>query len=163
MSSRGGWWAIVFLLILHFGLHPGWNEWPISLDLLAGAVLPGSLLLRPDQAAILGAVIGILEASISLGPLGPTMFILAAVGFSGAWLRDVLYSDSPQFVPTFLFVGVWTMQAALTLLTDGETSAGSLLLYAPISALLTAVMFWVAQHFLGIRGSTVFSRKRGLN
>lgn len=159
MSSRGGWLVIVFLLALHFSLHPLWVRWPINLDLLAAALLLGSLLLRPDRAAILGAVLGILEASISLGALGSTMLVFAAAGFVGAWLSDLLYSDAPQFVPTFLFGGIWILQTVLTLLTDVDVLAQSLFLYVPMSALLTALVFWVLEHVVGVRGLTVFSGK----
>ena len=161
MSSRGGWTAILFILTLHFSLHPLWTKWPINLDLLAGALLLGSLLLRPDRAAILGAILGLLEASISLGSLGSTMFVFAAAGFVGAWLSDSLYSHSSQFVPTFLFGGIWILQTVLSLLTSGDLSAQSLLVYAPLSALLTALVFGVLAHVVGIRSSTVFGDGRG--
>ena len=162
MNSRAGWLAIVFILILHFSLHPWWARWSINLDLMAGALILGSLLLRPDRAAILGAVLGLLEASISLGDLGSSMLVFAATGFIGAWLSDLLYSDSPQFVPTFLFGGIWILQTALTLLTTGAAAVQSLLFYAPLSALLTALVFGVLARGIGIRDLTVFRGKRGL-
>jgi len=162
MNSRAGWLAIAFVLILHFILHPWWTRWPINLDLMAGALILGSLLLRPDRAALLGAVLGLLEASMSLGPLGPSMSVFAATGFMGAWLSDWLYSDSAQFVPTFLFGGIWILQTVLTLLTGGAASVQALLFYAPLSALLTALVFGVLARIIGIRDLTVFRGKRGL-
>ncbi len=137
-------------------------KWPISLDLMAGALILGSLLLRPDRAAILGAALGILEASISLGPLGPSMFVFAATGFIGAWLSDFLYSDSPQFVPIFLFGGIWLLQAVLTLLSAGASSVQSLFFHSPLSALLTALVLGVLARIIGVRNLTVFRGKRGL-
>lgn len=150
MRIGGRWVVIGLLLAFHFGLHPVWSGWPAGPDLLAGGVLLGSLLLRSGQAAVLGFVLGLLEASMSLGPLGPTMLVLAAAGFAGAWLRDVFYSDSGRFGPTFLFVGVWTLQVALSLVAGIGLSAQSLLLWGPISALLTATVCWALDRLISV-------------
>lgn len=150
MSHRGRWVVIVLLLLLHFGLHPLWSGWPAGPHLLAGGVLLGSLLLRWGQAAVLGFALGLLEASMGLGPLGPTMLLLALAGFVGAWLRDVFYSDSGRFVPTFLFVGVWILEVILALAVGAEASVQTLLIYAPISAALTAIACWVLHRFVSV-------------
>ena len=87
---------------------------------------------------------------MALGPLGPTMLVLALAGFSGAWLRDVFYSDSGRFVPSFLVLGVWALQALLALVTGGPLTVESLLIFAPISALITAVVCWVAERLVSV-------------
>lgn len=153
MSARGRWTVIVLLLLLHFGLHPVWSGWPAGPDLLAGGLLLGSLLLRSGKAAFLGFVLALLEASMSLGPLGPTMLVLTLAGFAGAWLRDVFDSDSGRFTPTFLFCGVWVLQFALTVVTGSNLSAESLLVHAPLSALLTAIACWATERLISVFGS----------
>ena len=90
------------------------------------------------------------------------MFVFSSTGFIWAWLSDLLYSDSPQFVRVFLFGGIWILQTALTLLTTGAAAVQSLLFYAPLSALLTALVFGVLARVIGIRDLTVFRGKRGL-
>ncbi len=150
MSATGRWVVIVLLLLLHFGLHPVWTSWPAGPDLIVGGMLLGSLLLRSGQAAVLGWVLGLLEASMSLGPLGPTMLVLALAAFAGAWLRDVFYSDSGQFVPTFLFCGVWMTQVLLTFIVGAPVSVESLLLHAPVSALLTAFVCLGTQRLISV-------------
>ncbi|MDX1395809.1 MAG: hypothetical protein R3195_15610, partial [Gemmatimonadota bacterium] len=92
--------------------------------------------------ALLGFVLGLLEASMALGPLGPTMLVLAAAGYAGSWLRDVFYSDSARFIPAFLVVGVWVVQSLLWLVGGHGISATNLLVYSPIAAGLTAVLCW---------------------
>ena len=150
MSARARWVVIVLLLLLHFGLHPVWSGWPAGPDLLAGGVLLGSLLLRSGHAATLGFILGLLEASMSLGPLGPTMLALALAGFLGAWLRDIFYSDSGRFVPTFLFLGVWALQIVLTFVAGAAPTVQAFLVYAPISAVVTAIVCWVAQRVVSV-------------
>ena len=143
MTGRRGWLAVFLLLILHFSLHPMWSRWPIGPDLVAGGLLLGSFLLRWGRAAAFGCVIGLLEASISLGPLGPTMFLFAVIGCIGAWLRQLLYSESGTLVLVFVFAGTWVLRACAPLLARGETSVEAFLVYAPASAALTTIVCWI--------------------
>ncbi|MDH3735064.1 MAG: rod shape-determining protein MreD [Gemmatimonadota bacterium] len=142
MRSRRGWVVIGLLLALHFALHPLWTGWPAGPDLLIGGLLLGSLGLRASRAALLGFILGLFEASMSLGPLGPTMLILAATGYAGSWLRDVFYSDSARFIPAFLVVGVWLVQTLLVLAGGAGLTLEGALIHSPISAGLTAVLCW---------------------
>lgn len=149
---RGGarWVVIGTLLLIHFALHPLWSGWRAGPDLLAGGLLLGSLGLRASRAAALGFVLGLLEASMALGPLGPTMLVLGAAGWAGAWLRDVFYSDSARFMPTFLVVGVWAIEVLLALISRTGASPAGILLYAPASALLTAAVCWVTERLVSV-------------
>ncbi len=87
---------------------------------------------------------------MSLGPLGPTTLVLALAGFVGAWVRDVFYSDSGRFTPTFLFCGVWALQVVLTFVTGAQVSVESLLFHAPVSALMTAIACWATQRLISV-------------
>jgi len=148
MRGRGRWVVIGVLLVVHFALHPVWSGWRAGPDLLAGGLLLGSLGLRSSRAAALGFVFGMLEASMALGPLGPTMLVLAAAGWVGAWLRDVLYSDSARFMPAFLVVGVWAIEVLLAIVSGTGVSPGTVFLYAPLSAVFTAAVCWCAERFV---------------
>lgn len=134
--------VIGLLLTMHFALHPLWTGWAAGPDLLLGGLLLGSLGLRASRAALLGFVLGLLEASMALGPLGPTMLILAATGYAGSWLRDVFYSDSARFIPAFLVVGVWVVQTLLSLVGGVGLTLEGALIFSPISAGMTAVLCW---------------------
>ncbi len=150
MRAGGRWIVIGLLLAFHFGLHPVWSGWPAGPDLLAGGVLLGSLLLRSGQAAILGFVLGLLEASMSLGPLGPTMLVLATAGFAGAWLRDVFYSETGRFGPAFLLIGVLILQQALNLVAGTGLSVQGVLVWGPISAVLTTIVCWALDRLISV-------------
>lgn len=140
MRGGGRWVVIGLILILHFAFHPWWGRWTAGPDLLVGGLLLAALHVRAGQAAILGFVLGALEASMALGPLGPTMLVLVLSGFGGAWIRDVFYSDSGRFGPTFLIIGVWIVEIALGLVSGAPVSASSLVVAAPASAVLTMVI-----------------------
>jgi len=148
MRSRRGWVVIGLLLVAHFALHPLWSGWPAGPDLLLGGLLLGSLGLRASRAAALGFTLGVLEASLSLGPLGPTMLILAGAGYAGSWFRDVFYSDSSRFIPVFLLIGVWAVQTLLTLVS-GQVMWMGILVFSPISAGVTAVVCWATERLVG--------------
>lgn len=147
MRARRAWVVIGLLLLVHFALHPLWTSWPAGPDLLVGGLLLGSLGLRASHAAALGFVLGLLEASLSLGPLGPTMLVLAGAGYAGSWLRDVFYSDSARFIPAFLVIGIWLVQIVLTLVGGGGMSILGTLVFSPISAAVTAVVCWASEKF----------------
>jgi len=148
MRGPGRWIVIGMILLVHFALHPVWSGWPAGPDLLAGGLLLGSLGLRSSRAAALGFVLGLLEASMALGPLGPTMLVLAIAGWVGAWLRDVFYSDSARFMPAFLVVGVWAIEVLLGLVAGGGVSLATVFVYAPLSAAFTAAVCWLAERFV---------------
>jgi len=148
MRSRRGWVVIGLLFVMHFALHPLWTGWPAGPDLLLGGLLLGSLGLRASRAAALGFTLGLLEASMSLGPLGSTMLIMAGAAYAGSWFRDVFYSDSARFIPVFLVVGVWVVQTALTLVS-GQGMLESILVFSPISACVTAAVCWGTERLVG--------------
>ncbi|WP_419161860.1 hypothetical protein [Candidatus Palauibacter sp.] len=148
MTAAGRWLVVALLLLAHFALHPLWSRWPVGLDLVAGGLFLGSLLLPWGRAAAFGGLIGLLEASISLGPLGPVILLFSLVGCLASWLRHLIYSDSSRFTAIFLFLGVWVLRIALTALVGGELSFASVLVYTPASAALTTAVCWVAERLV---------------
>ena len=144
MSPAGKWFVAALLLVLHFALHPLWSRWPVAPDLLAGGLILGSLQLRWGRAAGFGCVLGLMEASIALGPMGFAMLLFSLTGALVGWVRRLIYSDSDTVTPAFVFFGTAFLRSALAILVGGDASAGALLAYGVGSAALTTALCWVA-------------------
>ncbi len=152
MRGAGSWAVIAILVVLHFAFHPLWSQWPAGPNLLLGGLLLGALMMRPARAAALGFGFGVLEASMSLGALGPTILVLALGGYVASWLRTVFYSDPARFTPPLLVFGVWGMEVTLMLVSGGGATALELVVYSALSAVGTAALCWTARkavEFLG--------------
>ncbi len=149
MRSSAEWVIVALFILVHFSAHPLLTSWPASPDLLACGLLLGSLQLRAGPAAGFGFVLGLLEASMALGGLGPTMVIFTLAGYAGARLRDVLYSDSARFIPSFLFLGVWVLQLLIATTTAWPPEIRLALVDAPMSAAATALLYWLARRAVG--------------
>lgn len=145
MSPAGQWFAAALLLVLHFALHPLWSRWPVAPDLVAGGLILGSMQLRWGRAAGFGCVIGLLEASISLGPMGLTMLLFSLAGALVGWVRRLIYSDSNMVTPVFIFFGTWLLRSAVAVFVVGDSSAGALLVQGIGSAALTTAACWVME------------------
>ena len=142
MSPAGKWFVAALLLVLHFALHPLWSRWPIAPDLAAGGLILSSLQLRWGRGAGFGCVIGLLEASISLGPMGLTMLLFSLMGALVGWVRHLIYSDSDYATPVFVFCGTWLLRLAVTVFVVGDASAEALLVHGAGSAVLTTAVCW---------------------
>lgn len=141
-GSRGHLLLVAALGLLHFAFRPLLAEWAGAPDLLAGALLLAALRLRAGAAAGLGFAFGLLEGSMALEGLGSWMIVYTAVGYAAARSRDLIFTDARVFLPLYLFSWTWTIRAAGALASGVGTSAEALLLLAPLSALLTAVICW---------------------
>jgi hypothetical protein len=147
-SGPGGGLLVAGLILLHFILRPVLTSWAAGPDLLTGALLLGALQLRAGPAALLGFFLGLLDASMALKGMGALMIVYTIAGFAAAKSRDLLFSDSAVFVPTFLFVGVWAVQVAVAGSTGGlDLMLG--LVIAPLSAAATALVCWLAARIVG--------------
>ncbi len=147
-SSPGSWVLVGLLLMLHFALHPMLSGWPAGPDLLVAGLLLGSLQLRAGQAAGMGLLLGLLEASMALTGLGTLMLVFTVTGYVAARLRDIFYSDSAQFVPKFLLVGVWLVHMILATLTSWPPETTFLLIHAPLAAISTAAVCWFGERIV---------------
>ncbi len=86
---------------------------------------------------------------MALGGLGPTMVIFTLAAYAGARLRDLLYSDSARFIPSFLFLGVWVLQLLIATTTAWPPEIRLALVDAPVSAAATALLYWLARRAVG--------------
>ena len=147
-AGPGGALLVAGLILLHFILRPLLTSWPIGPDLLTGALLLGALRLRAGPAALLGFFLGLFDASMALKGMGALMIVYTFAGFAAAKSRDLLFSDSAVFVPTFLFVGVWAVQVAVAGFAGGLDLMFGLVI-APLSAVSTALFCWLAARVVG--------------
>ncbi len=144
MSPARRWFVAALLLVLHFALHPLWSRWPIGPDLAAGGLILSALQLRWGRAAAFGCVIGLMEASISLGPMGLAMLLFSLAGALVGWVRHLIYSDSDYATPVFVFLGTWLLRLAVTVFVVGDSSTDALLVDGAAAAALTTAVWWAA-------------------
>lgn len=128
------------LLVLHFLLRPLFTGWPVSPDLLAGALLLATLRLRAGHAAALGFSLGLLEGAMALSGVGwlAVSYGLAAYAAVRSW--ELVFTDERSFLPVYLLAGVWLLDVLTVALTGGGLGWGFVLLRAPAEAVLTAVV-----------------------
>ena len=132
--------ATVVLAVLHFLLQPLLASWWGSPHLVAGAVLVGARGLRPGGAAAAGFTLGLLEEAIVLSTVGPLGVVYAVGGFVAGRSWDLFFTDSRLFLPVYLFAGGWTLIAAGVLVGPDDATWRFVVLEAPVSALVTAVL-----------------------
>jgi cell shape-determining protein MreD len=140
--------AVVGLIVLHFALRPLLIRWPGSPDLLTGGLLLGAMGLRAGHAAVFGFVLGLMEASMALRDMGSVMVVYTLVGYAAARSRDLLFSDSPAFLPGFIFLGVWTTQLAVAVLSSQSLEWTFVLILSPLSAASTSLICWFTDRVL---------------
>lgn len=133
------------LLLIHFTFHRFAVGWPGAPNLLVGALLLASLRLRAGSAAMLGFLLGILEAGMAIDGMGTISLVLAIVAYLAARSRDLLFADARYFTVVYLFVGTWTAEVGLMLAMPGDPGWLAGLVEAPVSALGTAVVCALAE------------------
>ena len=138
--------VVVLLLLLHFLLRPWLTGLPVGPDLLVGGLLLAALHLRAGTAAVLGFVLGPLEAAMALGDPGMYALVLTVTGYLAARSRDVLFADAPIFILVYLFVGTWLARGVLVLLGDGVGPTQAIGLTA-LDAVATALVCGAADAF----------------
>lgn len=138
--------VVVGLLFLHFLLRPWLAGFPVRPDLLVGGLLLAALHVRAGTAAVLGFVLGPLEAAMALGDPGMYALVLTMTGYLAARSRDEMFADAPIFIAVYLFVGTWLARGVLVLLGGGMGPAQAIGLTA-LDALATAVVCGAAGAF----------------
>lgn len=146
--------VVAVLLLVHFLLRPWLTGLPVGPDLLIGGLLLAALRVQAGTAAILGFLLGPLEAAMVLGDPGMYAFVLTIAGYLAARSRDVLFVDAPVFIVAYLFIGTWLARAALVLLGAGGVEPGAAIGLAALDAMATAVVCGFADAF----GSSVVRR-----
>lgn len=132
--------VVALLLLLHFLLWPWLTGLPVGPDLLLGGLLLAALRVRGATAAVLGFVLGPLEAAMGLGDPGMYALVLTVTGYLAARSRDVLFVDAPVFIAVYLFLGTWIARATLVLLAGGPTGVFAAVGWTLLDALATALV-----------------------
>lgn len=132
--------VVVLLVLLHFLLWPWLTGLPMGPDLLLGGLLLAALRVRAGTAAVLGFVLGPLEAAMGLGDPGTYALVLTLTGYLAARSRDVLFVDAPMFIAVYLFLGTWIARIALVLIAGGPTGAAAAIGWGLLDALATAIV-----------------------
>ena len=145
--------VIVALLLIHFTFHRFFVRWPIAPNFLIGALLLAALRLRAGHAALLGFVLGILEAAMGLEGLGTISLVLVIVGYLAARSRDLLFADARYYIPIYLFVGTWLAEIGFVIAMRGGPDLLLALVLTPVSAAATALVCTVVESFTSVARS----------
>lgn len=136
------------ILFLHFLFRPALLSLPVAPDLLTGGLLLATLHMRAGYAALLGFVLGILEAALGLDGMGRISLVYALTGYLGARSRDLLFADARYYVFAYLLVGTWLARIGLMLANGVELDPYAVLIDGGVVATLTALVCGAAE--LGI-------------
>lgn len=147
-GSAGQLLLVAGLVLAHFAFRPLLTGWTGAPDLLVGGLLLGALFLRAGYAALLGAVLGLLEGAMALRGMGALMIVYTVVGYGAARSSELLFSDIRSFLPVYLFLGAWTAQLGSGLLTPGAMDMRFGFVEAPLTAATTTVVCWLGQRVL---------------
>ena len=128
------------ILLLHFLFRPLLHALPVAPDLLTGGLLLATLHMRAGYAALLGFVLGILDAAIGLDGMGRISLVYTLSGYVGARSRDLLFADATYYVFAYLFVGTWLTRVALMVVTGTGFSVYGVLVNGGVVAALTALV-----------------------
>lgn len=132
--------VVVILLLLHFLMWPWLTGLLVGPDLLLGGLLLAALRVRAGAAAVIGFVLGPLEAAMGLGDPGIYALVLTLTGYLAARSRDILFVDAPVFIMVYLFLGTWAARVALILIAGGPTGTAAAIGWSLLDALATAVV-----------------------
>lgn len=134
------WIGFSLLLFAHFAVRP-LIKGPAHVDFVIIAILFSAARMRPGLAAAMGFLTGLAVDAMAPSSFGAVALALTLVAFGASRWKAAIFVD--HVVPTGLFVfgGKWLFDAALVLLAgaaSGASTGATLLLWSPLSALLTA-------------------------
>lgn len=134
--------TIGFLLLLtaHFAVRP-LTTGPAHIDFIMIAILFSAVRMRPGVAAVTGLLTGLAIDAMAPGSFGAVALVLTLVAFGASRLKAVFFADHVALTGLFVLVGKWLFDVVLALFTGGASGtslAVALLLWSPLSAVLTA-------------------------
>ncbi|MDT8435145.1 MAG: hypothetical protein RRA92_00180 [Gemmatimonadota bacterium] len=132
--------AAGLLVTIHFLLYPVWAGLAVGPNLLVGGLLLAALHLRAGHAGLLGFLLGLLEAGMTLDGLGSATLVLTLAGYGAARARDLLFADARFYAFVYLLAGTWVTDLALRATGSGDSSFAHAAGAAFVSALLTAAV-----------------------
>lgn len=135
--------ALVLLLLVaaHFYLRPRLWDSRAAPDFLLLALLLLAIRSRPGTAAVAGFVVGLVTDVLTPASFGAGALAHTAVGYLAAWGRAVFFPDNLLVNAGLFALGTWlrTLIVLLASGTGGAELAGTLAVWSPIQAILTAL------------------------
>jgi rod shape-determining protein MreD len=144
INTRSAAIAVVFvsLVVLHFTLRPI-LDWRAGIDFLIIALLMVAVRTRPGAAALVGFLMGLVVDALAPEAFGAGALALTVVGFGASRLKSAFFADNVAVNAIFVFLGKCAADAIFLLAEqrlNGAALLGQLLLWTPLSALLTALV-----------------------
>jgi rod shape-determining protein MreD len=133
--------VFLILVVLHYTVRPLLGA-RISIDFLVIAVLLTAVHARPGLAALIGFITGIIADSLTPLAFGAGALAMSVVGFAASWLKAAVFGDNLLLQAVFLAAGKWMFDVLYFVgerRLDIGALAGQLLVWSPLSALLTGV------------------------
>ena len=152
------WGVVVFLVVLHFGLHLSLDLGESAPDLLVVALLIASREVNIGWGAGIGFVLGLLDDAFSVLAFGSNTFALTLLGMGGARTRDLFVGDSLFFLTSYLVLGKWVRDLLHWVAVGGglrESFVDTMLIQSPISAVYAGVVGLVVITISGLGWETV--------
>ena len=152
------WGVVVFLVVLHFGLHLSLDLGESAPDLLVVALLIAAREVNIGWGAGIGFVLGLLDDAFSVLAFGANTFALTLLGMGGARTRDLFVGDSLFFLTSYLVLGKWVRDLLHWVAAGGglrESFVDTMLIQSPISAVYAGVVGLVVITISGLGWETV--------
>ena len=152
------WGVVVFLVVLHFGLHLSLDLGESAPDLLVVALLIAAREVNIGWGAGIGFVLGLLDDAFSVLAFGSNTFALTLLGMGGARTRDLFVGDSLFFLTSYLVLGKWVRDLLHWVAVGGglrESFVDTMLIQSPISAVYAGVVGLVVITISGLGWETV--------
>jgi len=134
--------TITFLIfiVLHYTLRPllGWRA---PMDFLVLALLLAAVRVRPETAAVIGFLLGLISDSLAPEALGAGALAMTTIGFGASYLKAVFFADNLVLNAFFFFLGKWVFDIMYFIgeqRVHGWELVQQLILWSPVSAAVTA-------------------------
>lgn len=134
--------VVALMLALHFTLRPI-LDWRAGVDFLTIAVLVVAVRVRPGIAALVGFAVGIVADALAPESFGAGALAMTIVGFAASRLKAAFFADNVLINAVFVFIGKVAFDLIFLIAErrlGGSGLAWQLLLWTPLSAVLTALV-----------------------
>lgn len=145
------------LVAAHFYLRPRLWDSRAAPDFLLLALLLLAIRSRPGAAAVAGFVVGLVTDVLTPARFGAGALAHTLVGYLAAWGRAVFFPDNLLVNAGLFAAGTW-LRTLIVLLASGAAGAelaGTLAVWSPIQAILTAlagvIVVLVFRNWLALR------------
>lgn len=136
-------WLGFFVLVgAQFAVRPLFDT-RVNVDFLLIAILFASVRVRPGIAAVLGLAAGLTVDAFAPSAVGAAALTLVLVAFIASYVKAVFFADHVALTGLFVFIGKVGFDTVYALLSGGSKGLNlvvQILIWSPISALMTAAV-----------------------